>query len=484
MGTPCSYPFRSVSSGTSVGAKGGRMAVTVQMQFESVVTAVYEDAFVGSSIEHGTTILQFDLRKLDFQRALETTATICLRKEPYAVEIHELSTFYNPIKYRFIVAQGSYLNDQNQRVYFTPDIKGVSTSQHMSHSVIRLACYLAVVCGVSLRHLALLFSVLFLIPITKSSIKRWIDDIGSHLPAPEEMLRQLLALTPATECHIDGYYPLGTDRCVMVVKDEHDRILMTHEGASENGDDARQFLQRCKALGLQVTAAFSDYSQSFTEAIKAVYPQARLQADHFHTVKNIWGHLKKSLLAYRRQIKASGETQQNEACIALAKKLWTLRWSLLKKPSNLSLEEKQALAALESEDGGFVQSFRHIIRQLVNIFDHTHSEAQATLRLQQLRKDIQALEDRHLAKIPQFFDAHWEQALRYLRKKGMGKHRRGSNSESGMRLLRRLEKNHDGIRSATTRQHYIQIYQAMKYLSLDIADVIEEGAQMTELPCV
>ena len=61
----------------------------------------------------------------------------------------------------------------------------------------------------------------------------------------------------------------------------------------------------------------------------------------------------------------------------------------------------------------------------------------------------------------------------------MGKHRRGSNSESGMRLLRRLEKNHDGIRSATTRQHYIQIYQAIKYLSLDIADFLEKGPQMT-----
>jgi len=36
--------------------------------------------------------------------------------------------------------------------------------------VIRLACYLAVVCGVSLRHIALLFAALFLIPITKSSI--------------------------------------------------------------------------------------------------------------------------------------------------------------------------------------------------------------------------------------------------------------------------------------------------------------------------
>src|SRR5207302_1118740 len=235
-----------------------------------------------------------------------------------------------------IVAQGSSLNDQNQRVYFTPTIKGVSTSQHMSHSVIRLACDLAVVCGVSLRHLALLFAALFLIPMTKSSMKRWIDAIGAHLPTPEAMLRQLLALAPATECHSDGYYPLGTVTCVMVVKDEQDRILITHEAASENGEEARQFLQRCKDLGLKVTAAFSDYSQSFTEAIKAVYPHARFQADHFHTVKNIWGHLKKSLLSYRRQIKARGAEKKDEQLLAFAKQLWKLRWSLLKKPGNFS----------------------------------------------------------------------------------------------------------------------------------------------------
>jgi hypothetical protein len=161
-----------------------------------------------------------------------------------------------------------------------------------------------------------------------------------------------------------------------------------------------------------------------------------------------------------------------------------LRWSLLKKPANISVEEKQAIADLTREDAGFVHSFRSIIRQLVNIFDHSHSEAQAELKLQQLRQDIHAMADHHLEKIPQFFDDHWEQALRYLRKKGMGKHRRGSNSESGMRLLRRLEKNHDGIRSAATRQHYIQLYQAMKYLSLDVAEFIEQGPQMAELPCV
>jgi hypothetical protein len=460
------------------------MAITVQMQFESAVTEMYQDAFVGSSMENGVTIITFDLRQHDFQQELGRQARPCWRKESYHVDVHELSTFHNPITYRFIIAQGFYLDAQNQRRYFTPEIQGISTSQHMSHSVIRLACYLAVVCGVSLRHIALLFSALFLIPITKSSIKRWIDDIGSNLPTPEQMLQQLLILLPVTECHIDGYYPLGTDNCVMVVKDEHDRILMTHEAASENGDAARQFLQRLKDRGLKVTAAFSDYSQSFTEAIKAVYPHARFQADHFHTVKNIWGHLKKSLLSYRRQLKASGEAQQDEACLALAKKLWTWRWSLLKKPSHLSAEEKQAIAELESEDAGFVHSFRNIIRQLVNIFDHAHGETQAKLRLQQLRQDIHGLEDRHLAKIPQFFDDHWDHALRYLRKKGMGKHRRGSNSESGMRLLRRLEKNHDGIRSAATRQYYIQSYQAMKYLSLDVADFIGKGPQLAELPDV
>src|SRR5712691_1915766 len=166
--------------------------------------------------------------------------------------------------------------------------------------------------------------------------------------------------------------------------------------------------------------------------------------------------------------------------VELAKTLWQLRWSLLKKPTNLSAEEKQAIAELEREDEGFGHSFRSIIRQLVHIFDHSHSEAQAKLRLQQLRQDIRAVDDDHLEKILTFFDDHWDQALRYLRKKGMGTHRRGSNSESGMRLLRRLEKNHDGIRSAATRQHFIQIYQAMKYLSLDIADFIEKGPQLAE----
>ena len=41
--------------------EGERMAMTVQMQFESAVTEMYQDAFVGLSIEDGATIITCDL---------------------------------------------------------------------------------------------------------------------------------------------------------------------------------------------------------------------------------------------------------------------------------------------------------------------------------------------------------------------------------------------------------------------------------------
>jgi len=256
---------------------------------------------------------------------------------------------------------------------------------------------------------------------------------------------------------MDGDDPLGTDHGVMVVQDEPDRLLLPHAAASGNGEEARQCLQRGTDRGLTVTAAFSDYCQSFTAASTAVGPPGRLQAAHCPTVKHIGGHLKKSRFSDRRKRKARGEAQQHEVWLALAKKVWTWRWSLRKQPSNVSGEAQPAMPVLESEEDGFVHRFRRLLRQLVHIFDHAPSAAQAARTLQQLRRDSQALGDQQLAKIAQFCDDHGEQARRYLRKKGLGKHRRGSNSASGMRLLRRLEKNHDGIRSAATRQHDMQI---------------------------
>ena len=68
-----------------------------------------------------------------------------------------------------------------------------------------------------------------------------------------------------------------------------------------------------QSLGLTVPAVFSDSAPSVTEAITAVSSQARFQADHGPTVKKGWGTSTNALFSSRRQIKARGEAQHDEA---------------------------------------------------------------------------------------------------------------------------------------------------------------------------
>jgi hypothetical protein len=96
--------------------------------------------------------------------------------------------------------------------------------------------------------------------------------------------------------------------------------------------------------------------------------------------------------------------------MAWAQQLWPGRWRLLKQPSHVSVEEKQAMTALASEDAGCVQSFRRLLRQLVHIFAHAHRAAHAKLRRHQLSQDSHALGDPQLDTMPQGFADHWEHA--------------------------------------------------------------------------
>ena len=49
----------------------------------------------------------------------------------------------------------------------------------------------------------------------------------------------------------------------------------------------------------------------------------------------------------------------------------------------------------------------------------------------------------------------------FLRNEGV---KRNSLSETSMRVLRRLEIEHDGFRSTNGREDFLRIYQAVKYL--------------------
>jgi len=181
------------------------MTITIQTEFNSAVVEVNKDVFSISYIENGNTIIEFDMRTRDYQKEFGITSEI-FWKESYKIDVHEFSTFHNPIIYRFITAQGYYSDEHGNRRFFTPETAEVSTQQHMSKSIIRLSCVLAVICGVTLRNIATIFTYLFCIPVTKSTIKRWIDEIGENLPSEEEILKKLIELKKPAQCHIDGYY--------------------------------------------------------------------------------------------------------------------------------------------------------------------------------------------------------------------------------------------------------------------------------------
>ena len=157
------------------------MSVTIETRFESAVTETNKDAYTGSYIEKKKTVIEFDMRKKDWGKILKTDSEINWYKKTYTVDVHEFSTFHSPIIYRFVMSRGYYFRTDGSREYFTPEPSEVSTHHHMSRNIIRLACFLTVICGVTLRNIALIYSALFQVPVTKSCIKRWIDEIGSGL---------------------------------------------------------------------------------------------------------------------------------------------------------------------------------------------------------------------------------------------------------------------------------------------------------------
>ena len=83
----------------------------------------------------------------------------------------------------------------------------------------------------------------------------------------------------------------------------------------------------------------------------------------------------------------------------IASELWKLRWTLLKKPSNLSEEERKKIIALEKRDSGFISKFRSVISQIANISDHSDTEIQAEVRLKNPKNQIGQMENSYLNKI-------------------------------------------------------------------------------------
>jgi hypothetical protein len=170
-------------------------------------------------------------------------------------------------------------------------------------------------------------------------------------------------------------------------------------------------------------------------------------------------------VARRRQIKATSQHSTTpwykRKLGALAKSLWENRYLLFKADERRREGEKQRLTEIVEADQQ-LGKLRAFLGGVWRIFEVSQDEQEAREALAALKQmPIDRKHPEPFRKVSKFLEEHFEWMTAYLRHEGV---KRNSLAESGMRVLRRLEVEHDGFRSEKGRSNCLRIYQAVKYL--------------------
>lgn len=190
-----------------------------------------------------------------------------------------------PIRYRIITREGYYMDKNGKRVYFTTSANGIDAKRHVSEVLMRAAVLLLVIAGMGYRRVAWLMEVLFHVSTSKSSRQRWVGEVASDLPNGDEIVQLLNQKQQINECHLDEILHQSLNHCVLVIKDEHGRILATEAVDKRDEETVKPFLQRMKNLGLSFRAFYTDGCRAYFNAIRAVFGKSVvIQYDYFHII--------------------------------------------------------------------------------------------------------------------------------------------------------------------------------------------------------
>jgi Transposase len=182
-------------------------------------------------------------------------------------------------------------------------------------------------------------------------------------------------------------------------------------------------------------------------------------------VQNAWRKLWKWAVKRRRQHKARSEQASTpwykKKLAALAKSLWDNRYLLFKAEERMSEEEKQQLSRIVEADQQ-IGRLRSFLGGVWRIFEDSTDEQQARAALAALKQmPVDRINSKPFEQLISFLEENFEWMTAYLRRQGV---KRNSLAESGMRVLRRLEIEHDGFQTPQGRENCLRIYQAVKYL--------------------
>jgi hypothetical protein len=148
----------------------------------------------------------------------------------------------------------------------------------------------------------------------------------------------------------------------------------------------------------------------------------------------------------------------------MATHLWKNRHLFFTAEENLSATEKETMQAVLTQQPE-ISYLRGFLQKVRGIFEGPITEAKAQEKLAELKKYAAYQTDKGYTKSISFLAEHFPSMTTFLRVPGV---QRNSLAESGMRVLRRPESNHDGFRSDKGRHNALKIYQAVMYLDWSI----------------
>lgn len=444
-----------------------RFRITVPLETE--VLRLHSDLATGAGQmdQHVGLVVGLDVRRRDWTQQLGLERGVKVGWENVrTVDVQDLSCFLMPIRYRVTFGDGYWWDQDGEKRYFGVDehLPGLDLRRGVTTVTLRAAVLLAVLACVGVRSVSWLLGQLFHVQVSKSSLARWIGEVASQLPDAEGMVKRLQEDRPITEANLDEIFPRGWRKgCVLVVRDEHGRLVATEEVAERSAAVVAAFLRKLKSWGLEFRKFYVDGCKAYREAIAEVYPEAAIQYDYFHILQNIWRHVRKAMVAHRKEIKRQGEEaaepEKKERLLALAKALWEHRGLLFKSDLRMTEQEYLKLQELISADAraGVVRGF---LDRVWGIFRHSKDEEDARKRLREIQGRPEVTPKSALAKAVGFLVDRFDDMIAFLRLPGL---RRNSLAETGMRCLRRLEQGHDGFRGPTGRDNYLRLYQAIRY---------------------
>ena len=214
-----------------------------------------------------------------------------------------------------------------------------------------------------------------------------------------------------------------------------------------------------------------DRLSAFRSAVPKMFPDAHIQYDYFHIIKDIYDVFKKGLKGFADHLKYVADEMTE------GKRIYKSRFLVLKKTSRMIKEEKTKLKSLISKyPKSVIPAILALKERVFDVFDNSQTYEEAREKRNQLLygKEATDIFNRFsvLKKIIVILEGfEFYRMGTYLRHKKVP---RSGISELINRTFRRMEKVRYGFKTQEGLENHVKIFQVRKYLNMSFDEFFKK----------